>query len=283
MLKRLINSAPFYPKSFLLLLTTALLLARPSALADRMFGSSAPVKATERSASTFSPGLSSQQSDPLNSPYPVPWNWVMKTHGLVSQTVGSGIRHYRSPSLVSPDGEYAAYSRIQLQVQPELHRSRVSSVMFLENLKTGDLQVITASSPLAHNPEKTNKDSQMPGVITMLIPVAWSSTGDRILGRQFEGLFSSSNVSDYAVIWDRQSKRTSTITPDSDPYTHAILLGWSQNYPGQVLFRTGNLGEEDWSMLAVDTTGKTFLATGDRPLIFGNLVNHAWAGPQVYR
>ncbi|MBC6453334.1 MAG: hypothetical protein GDA43_09010 [Hormoscilla sp. SP5CHS1] len=146
----------------------------------------------------------------------------MKTHGLVSQTVGSGIRHYRSPSLVSPDGEYAAYSRIQLQVQPELHRSRVSSVMFLENLKTGYLQGDTASSPLAHNPEKTNKDSQMPGVITKLIPIAWSPTGDRTLARQLKSLFSSSNVSDYAVIWNRQTNRTSSITPNSDPYTHAI-------------------------------------------------------------
>lgn len=54
----------------------------------------------------------------------------MTTHAdLSSERVG--LRYYRSPSLVSPDGLYAAYSRMQMQVQLELYRSRVSSVMSL--------------------------------------------------------------------------------------------------------------------------------------------------------
>uniref|UniRef100_A0ACD5GTM1 Uncharacterized protein n=1 Tax=Desertifilum tharense IPPAS B-1220 TaxID=1781255 RepID=A0ACD5GTM1_9CYAN len=50
---------------------------------------------------------SSEQIDPLNSPYPVPWNWVMATYTEVSNTRGTGVRYYRSPSLISPDGRYA--------------------------------------------------------------------------------------------------------------------------------------------------------------------------------
>ncbi|MDA0209077.1 MULTISPECIES: hypothetical protein [Desertifilum] len=226
---------------------------------------------------------SSEQIDPLNSPYPVPWNWVMATYTEVSNTRGTGVRYYRSPSLISPDGRYAAYSRIQLQVKPELYNSRVNSIMFLENLATGDLRVITAASPLANNPLTATEASQMPGAIAILMPVAWSEVGDRILARQFEGLFSSSNASDYAVIWDRQGDRTHTLSPQANSYSHAVLLGWSQNNPNRVLFRAGHLGDENWPLLAVDATGKTLMANGDRPMTFGRVVNNIWAGPQAYR
>ena len=78
------------------------------------------------------------QLDPLDSPHPVPWNWVMATYAELNASQSVGVRYYRSPSLLSPDGQYAAYSRIQMQGQPELHHSRVTSVMFVENLQTGD-------------------------------------------------------------------------------------------------------------------------------------------------
>uniref|UniRef100_A0ACD5GTG6 Uncharacterized protein n=1 Tax=Desertifilum tharense IPPAS B-1220 TaxID=1781255 RepID=A0ACD5GTG6_9CYAN len=175
------------------------------------------------------------------------------------------------------------YSRIQLQVKPELYNSRVNSIMFLENLATGDLRVITAASPLANNPLTATEASQMPGAIAILMPVAWSEVGDRILARQFEGLFSSSNASDYAVIWDRQGDRTHTLSPQANSYSHAVLLGWSQNNPNRVLFRAGHLGDENWHLLAVDATGKTLMANGDRPMTFGRVVNNIWAGPQAYR
>lgn len=153
------------------------------------------------------------------------------------------LHYYRSPSLVSPDGMYAAYSHIQMQSQPELYRSRVSSVMFVENLQTGELQVINATSPLADNPLVL---MEVPGVISILTPVGWSKTSDRLLARQFEGLFSSSDASDFAVIWNRQQNRTSTVAPSQIAYNHdiSILLGWSQVDPNQVLFRAGNLGDE---------------------------------------
>ncbi len=221
------------------------------------------------------------QSDPLNSPHPVPWNWVLATHAEVSANGGSGIRYYRTPSLVSPDGEYAAYSRIEMQVEPELYRSRVSSIMFLENLKTGELRTITASSPLASHPFFRNEEANMPGTIAIAIPVSWSHTGDRILGRQFEGLFSTSDASDYAVVWDRQLNRTATLSPSESEYTTAVLLGWSQTHPNQVLFRTGNLGDENWPLLAVDSEGHTMAAAQDEPSIFGQVVNYIWAGPQA--
>ncbi|HEY9853490.1 MAG TPA: hypothetical protein V6D28_28725 [Leptolyngbyaceae cyanobacterium] len=230
-----------------------------------------------------SASVESGQTDPLNSPHPIPWNWIVDTQDEVSLTQGSGVRFYRTPSLVSPDGKYAAYSRIQIQVQRDMYRSRVSSVMFVEDLSTGRLRVVNASSPLANNPLKRNEPGDKPGVISILIPVSWSSNGDRLLGRQFEGLFNTSDASDYAVVWDRQQNRARTIAPGKIKYSNAVLLGWSQVKSDQVIFRAGELGDETPPLWAVNFGGRTVVATKkDQPIVFGNQVKHSWAGPQAH-
>jgi hypothetical protein len=229
----------------------------------------------------------SVQIDPLNSPYPIPWNWVLATQAEIAQSQTPYLRYYRSQSLLSPDGQYAAYSRIQMQVSPTFTQSRVSSVLFLENLQTGDLQTITASSPLANDSSFADQhaasDPAETGTIAILIPIAWSEQSDRILAREFESVFGSDIASDYAVVWDRQLSRTYTIAPTRVQYSNAILLGWSRTRPELVLFQTGNLGEEQLHQWAVDFDGCTAAAVEDQPVAFGQLVNHVWAGPQAYR
>lgn len=221
--------------------------------------------------------------DPLNSAYPIPWNWVMATHAEFGENKNVGSRFYRSPSLISPDGQYAAYSRIQMQTEPELFGSRVTSVMFLENLQTGDLRTITASSPLADNLFDSGNDpsASVPGTISILIPVSWSENGDRILARQFEGLLNASDASDYAVIWDRRNNRTSTLSPQRVQYTNAVLLGWSTVDSEAVLFRAGNLGDESWPIWSVGIDGQTQLANQDSPIVYGQVLNQVWTGPQA--
>lgn len=221
------------------------------------------------------------QIDPLDSPHPIPWNWVLATHADITAQQSSGVRYYRSQSLISPDGQYAAYSRIQMQGQPELHLSRVTSVMFVENLRNGDLRTITASSPLADNPMGSSEDANMPGTISILIPVSWSKSGDRLLARQFEGMFSTSDASDFAVVWDRLSNRTSTVIPQRVEYSYAVLLGWSQRNPDRVLFRAGELGDEHWPVWTVNLHGDTALAQEDQPTVYGQVINQVWAGPQA--
>lgn len=230
------------------------------------------------------PAADAPTQDPLGSPHPVPWNWVMTTHADDNSKHSFGLHYYRSPSLISPDGQYAAYSRIQMRSQPELYRSRVSSVMFVENLQTGDLEVINATSPLADNGLGLGKNPALPGNISILIPVSWSKLSDRLLARQFEGLFSSSDASDFAVIWNRQQNRTSTVAPSQAKSNHeiSILLGWSQINPYQVLFHAGNLGDEQWSFWAVADNGQTVAATNvDQPIVFGKQLKPVWSGPQV--
>lgn len=220
------------------------------------------------------------QTDPLDSPYPVPWGWVLNTQEKVAASGKPGIHYYRSPSLVSPDGQYAAYSRIEMRVETELHRSRVSSVMFLENLQTGKLQKIAATSPLANHFFPGNRSIDLSGAIAILMPVSWSANSDRLLARQFEGIFSSSDASDFAVVWDRKSNRTTTVAPNRRDYDAAVLLGWSNNNPSQVLFRAGDLEDEEMPLWAVNLDGQTLAAAEDKPMVLGVNLNPVWSGPQ---
>lgn len=224
--------------------------------------------------------------DPLNSPHPVPWSWMMKTQQEYSQQGRSGLRYYRSPALLSPDGQYAAYSRIEMRAKPDLYASKALSVMFLENIKTGELQVIRAKSPIALYLEEAGENSEeMVGVISLLMPVSWSEDGDRLLARQFEGAFSTSDVSDYAVVWNKETQESQTLgvnaeTTDADA---SILLGWSHTQPDQVLFRSAGLGEETESIFSVGLNGQTNLASDEEAVIYGQLINRSWTGVQALR
>lgn len=220
------------------------------------------------------------QIDPLDSPHPVPWGWVLATLNANHSSNLAGTYCYRSQSLISPDREYAAYSRIQMRVELDYFRSYVTSVLFLENLRTGDLQAITPASPLADNPF-LNAGLDLTGRVSIVIPVSWSESGDRLLAREFESIFGSDIASDYAVVADRQRNRVYTVAPTRVRYTNAVLLGWSQLHPDHVLFRAGMLGDEHWQQWTVDVHSKTALATGDRPIIFGQATTSVWAGPQM--
>jgi hypothetical protein len=220
----------------------------------------------------------STQIDPLDSPHPIPWSWVM-----ANLTDSNATQHYyRSHSLTSPDGEYKAYSRIQMQVESESYLSRVNSVLFLENLKTGDLQAITATSPFAENPFMGNS-SDLAGTISIVLPISWSASGDRLLAREFESIFGSDIASDYALIWDKTLNAAATVAPTGIEFTNAILLGWSEDDQNRALFRAGNLGETSWPLWAVDSQGDTLEASHDRPKTYGQLTNSIWAGPQPQR
>jgi hypothetical protein len=224
--------------------------------------------------------------DPLNSPHPVPWSWMMKTQQEYSQQGHSGLRYYRSPALLSPDGKYAAYSRIEMRAEPDLYASKALSVMFLENIQTGELQVIRAKSPIALYLEEAGENSEeMAGVISLLMPVSWSEDGDRLLARQFEGAFSTSDVSDYAVVWNKETQESKTlgVNAGTNDVDASILLGWSDTQPDQILFRSANLGEEAESIFSVGLNGKTILASDKEAVTYGQLINRSWTGVQALR
>lgn len=228
------------------------------------------------------------QQDPIGSPHPVPWKWITATQEAVSSKTGSGVRYYRSAPVISPDGRYSIYSRVKLEVKPQMHKSRVSSVLFVEDRETNNLKVVASTSalidPLLQAKGMQGEVSQMPGKIGVLVPVGWSENGERFLARKFEGLFNTAHASDQALIWNRQKNRANTVAPSqkNHQYDIAVLLGWSKNAPDNVVFEAGEMGQETWPTITVANDGRTIATPEvDQPTTFGRKVNDVWAGPQV--
>ncbi|MFM7366100.1 MAG: hypothetical protein ACKO11_16715 [Cuspidothrix sp.] len=228
------------------------------------------------------------QNDPIGSPHPIPWQWIMTTQEKVGVR-GGGIRYYRSIPVVSPDGRYAIYSRVQMEVKPEMHNSRVNSVLFVEDRQTKRLRVMTSTNvmgdPLLNKQASVSEDIDNDGKIGVLVPVSWSEKGDRFLARKFVAIFNTTDATDQAVIWDRQQNNINVVHPaesKDDREKIAILLGWSKKQPKNVLFRAGELGEENWPLIQVANDGKTADVTGERDqaVTFGAR-GEIWADPQL--
>ncbi|MEH2252379.1 hypothetical protein [Nostoc sp.] len=232
-----------------------------------------------------------EQIDPIGSPHPIPWKWITATQEAIGSKGGSGVRHYRSIPVVSPDGKYAVYSRVQLEVKPQMYNSRVTSVLFVQDMQTKKLWVMASTTPVSDPLLKvkavkaaSSEETDTNGKIGVLVPVSWSEKGDRFLARKFEGIFNTGDSTDSAVIWDRQKNHANTVAPanEEDHEKIAVLLGWSKSQPDHVLFRAGELGEENWPLMQVANDGKTVTTTDDdQPITFGKKVTEIWAGPQV--
>lgn len=213
-------------------------------------------------------------ADPLNSPYPMPWDWIVRTQAEVSagllvgsaQTYGLGgsafhqpsqpysheqVQHQGSsrfqwtPRLCSPDGRYVAYSLIRLYAVPQLFRCWVNSVCFLEDLRARTVQCLSANSPLAQEMALESHCLPQPGAIAIFQPAVWNESGDRLLIRVFEGFFCSSEVTDYGVLWESRNKQTQTIVPKVLGGQAAVLLGWDPNIPEHILFRVEDFESSD--------------------------------------
>lgn len=228
------------------------------------------------------------QQDPIGSPHPLPWKWITATQEAVSSNNGSGVRYYRSAPVISPDGRYSIYSRVKLEVKPQMHKSRVSSVLFVEDKTNNQLKVVASTSalldPLLKAKEMRGEASEIPGKIGVLVPVGWSENGERFLARKFEGLFNTAHATDQALIWNRQKNHANTVAPSQKSHQHdiAVLLGWSKNAPDNVVFQAGEMGQETWPTITVANDGRTVATPEiDQPTTFGRKTTDVWAGPQV--
>ncbi|QHG17501.1 hypothetical protein [Nostoc sp. ATCC 53789] len=253
---------------------------------------SQPTTTTEIPVSEPRDESQAEQIDPIGSPHPIPWKWITATQEAIGSNGGSGVRHYRSVPVVSPDGKYAVYSRVQLEVKPEMYNSRVTSVLFVQDMHTKKLWVMASTTPVSDPLLKVKalkgssaEEANPNGQIGVLVPVSWSEKGDRFLARKFEGIFNTGDSTDSAVIWDRQKNHANIVAPANEQDEHekiAVLLGWSKKQPDHVLFRAGELGDENWPLMQVANDGKTVPTTDeDQPITFGKKVTEIWAGPQV--
>ena len=228
------------------------------------------------------------QEDPIASPHPIPWKWILSIQEAISSKGNSGMFYYRSTPVISPDVRYAVYSRIQLLVEPKMNNTRVTSVLFIEDRQKKTLKVLKSTSKIKEPLLKVNTttaDYIPKGTIEIFVPVSWSKDGCRFLTRQFQGLMNTSDATDSAVIWDKENNSINTIAPSQKEDEHhkmAVLLGWSKAQPTKVMFRAGELGQEEWPLVTVSDNGKTVAAiNADRPVVFGDHNQDIWRVSQV--
>ena len=219
--------------------------------------------------------------DPIGSPHALPWRWVLDIQSLSLASATSQMFYYRSPALLSPDGVYSAYTRMQVLRVADPQQSQVNSLLFLENMETGEIQLLTATSTEMQHILLQGANSQQPGMLSMLMPISWSEEGDRILVRAFESIFSTDIASDYAIIWHQATNQVEPVVPTNGDYGHAVLLGWSQTHPDEVLFEVGNLGDEIRPLMAMTTAGEYYMVVADQPITYGQTTATFWNGPQV--
>ncbi len=205
-------------------------------------------------------------NDPLGSSISILWPQIQSAQARAQQSKQAVTTFERTPPLRSPDGRFAVYSRLLIQAQPSMAEIYVSSVVFLENLQTGELQQIAYSLPREGEPANGKLGSSKQAGFGVVVPVAWSASGKQLLCRDFQGGVATDFISDYAVIWDQEKRSTTTLAPTKIQYSNAVLLGWSRQHPDRPLFRAGMLGDDNWPQWTVGLDGRTKPAPGDQPL-----------------
>jgi hypothetical protein len=207
-----------------------------------------------------------QHQDPLNSAYPVPWAMIWENQTKATQTGKVLTLRSLSKAVISPDGLRQAHSEINVQLNPEITKSYVSSNLIIADAKGKVLQSVPSTMHLGNNLSdgKVEETTAIPiGTLSILMPAAWSKDGQQLLTRQFEAVLGSDVSSDYALVWDRKTQVVKTVTPTPQTYDTAILLGWSPRNPNQILFRTTILGEQNTDLVAVTHDGTTTASKGD--------------------
>lgn len=226
-----------------------------------------PVSPSADASSREMPDIATvEAADPLSSPFPLPWAWVEQAHEIACQHNQSFRHLLDSRRYVSPDGEYVASATFVLITHPEAYRQELTSVLEITHLPSGQQERFESIATVP--PEYLSDLPQQgttQGLIAVLMPVGWSEGGDRLLVRQFQGIFSSDFASDGAWIWERDLGHIATVYPMADDYDFAVLLGWSSEQRDQVLFHTQLMGDPHGHTWAVDIHGDTLAAQGAVP------------------
>ncbi len=206
--------------------------------------------------------------DPLASAYPIPWRWVWSIQAQAERTRRPIWSITQSPTLISPDGRYRAFSRVQVIAQRDYTRTQVSSTLHILSSR-GAPPIVLQPVGQPRRPE--------PGQLWVLVPVSWSADGKQLLVRQVFGWFGSSEISDSALVWQGEGQRARIVTPQAVAHTHALLLGWSREMPTSILFETRILGLERPSRWQVDLDGLTLAVRDeDAPVTYGIAQGTTW-------
>ncbi|MFS8885792.1 hypothetical protein [Synechococcus sp. H70.2] len=184
-----------------------------------------------------------------SSPLPLPWEWVYSLQEEAGQRQCTLVGLLRSQPLPAPDPQWQVYTRLDLVATPQA--SRLTSVLFAENLRTQALHVIYQAAASVYDPVE-------PLDFAMILPLAWQD--NTLLAREYTGWFQTDLSWDRAVIWPLPTG-SSQIPPvqiwDPPPaLAYAELLGWDAAAKGRVLFAVADSLGESPRLVSVGSDGQ---------------------------
>lgn len=162
---------------------------------------------------------------------PIPRLWLQDIQQQSFERNCTLVGILRGQPLVSEDGRWEVYSRVTYKITP-VGFGRLSSALFVRDRQTQSLETIYAPASIFRQDDDLGLD------FLFLLPIEWRN--DRVLVREFSGLFRSQAILNQAIVWhpptDSSPARLHIETPQPDvPAT--VLLGWDpQSESNRILF-----------------------------------------------
>lgn len=151
---------------------------------------------------------------------PIPRLWLQDIQDRAYQNNCTMVGVLRGQPLVSNDGRWEVYSRVTYEITP-LGFGRLSSTLFSRDRQTQALETIYAPASIFRTDEELGLD------FLFLLPIEWRN--NRVLVREFSGLFRSQAILNRAIVWQPPTEaapaRLQIETPQSD-FPATVLMGW---------------------------------------------------------
>ncbi len=168
----------------------------------------------------------------------IPWDWIYGLQEQAQQRQCTLVGLLRSDPLPAPDPQWQVYTRLDMVATPRM--GRLTSVLFVENTRTGALQVLYQAVASVY-------DRSEPLDFAMILPLRWR--GSSLLAREYEGWFQTDLSWDRAVIWtlpaSAQGIPAVQIWEPPSVLGYAELLDWDPQAQERVLFAVADsLGEQ---------------------------------------
>lgn len=162
---------------------------------------------------------------------PIPRLWLQDIQDQAYERNCTLVGVLRGQPLVSEDGSWEVYSRVTYEITP-VGFGRLSSTLFARDRQTQELETIYAPASVFRTSDELGLD------FLFLLPIEWRN--NRVLVREFSGLFRSQAILNQAIIWqppgENEPARLQIETPQSD-FPATVLMGWDvESESNRILF-----------------------------------------------
>ena len=162
---------------------------------------------------------------------PIPRLWLQDIQDRAYENNCTMVGVLRGQPLVSEDGRWEVYSRVTYEITP-VGFGRLSSTLFARDRQSQALETIYAPASVFRTDDDLGLD------FLFLLPIEWRN--NRVLVREFSGLFRSQAILNQAIVWHPPKEAAPAFlqieAPQSD-FPATVLMGWeAETESNRILF-----------------------------------------------